>query len=100
MTVGDTTKMYYWTGADWEELPIVNDVEAFKEQIADELKDVPNREEFEATITENLLLQKLKLKHRLTQLKHRQNQMLKPTLMKSTRQQQKSQNKRIQLPTV
>ena len=58
MTVGDTTKMYYWTGADWEELPIVNDVEAFKEQIADELKDVPDREEFEATITEKLATSK------------------------------------------
>lgn len=54
LTVGDTTKMYYWTGADWEELPIVNDVEAFKEQIADELKDVPNREEFENKIAEEL----------------------------------------------
>ena len=54
LTVGDTTKMYYWTGADWEELPIVNEVEAFKEQIADELKDVPNREEFENKIAEEL----------------------------------------------
>ena len=54
LTVGDTTKMYYWTGADWEELPIVNDVEAFKEQIAEELKDVPNREEFENKIAEEL----------------------------------------------
>jgi len=62
LTVGDTTKMYYWTGADWEELPIVNDVEAFKEQIAEELKDVPDREEFEATITENLPHQKQNLK--------------------------------------
>ena len=61
MTVGDTTKMYYWTGADWEELPIVNDVEAFKEQIADELKDVPDREEFEATITEKLATSKAEL---------------------------------------
>ena len=61
LTVGDTTKMYYWTGADWEELPIVNDVEAFKEQIADELKDVPNREEFEATITEKLATSKAEL---------------------------------------
>lgn len=62
LTVGDTTKMYYWTGADWEELPIVNDVEAFKEQIADELKDVPNREEFEATITEKLATSKAEIK--------------------------------------
>lgn len=62
LTVGDTTKMYYWTGADWEELPIVNDVEAFKEQIADELKDVPNREEFEATITEKLATSKSEIK--------------------------------------
>ena len=62
LTVGDTTKMYYWTGADWEELPIVNDVEAFKEQIADELKDVPNREEFEATITEKLATSKTEIK--------------------------------------
>lgn len=61
LTVGDTTKMYYWTGADWEELPIVNDVEVFKEQIADELKDVPNREEFEATITEKLATSKAEL---------------------------------------
>lgn len=62
LTVGDTTKMYYWTGADWEELPIVNDVEVFKEQIADELKDVPNREEFEATITEKLATSKAEIK--------------------------------------
>lgn len=62
LTVGDTTKMYYWTGADWEELPIVNDIEAFKEQIADELKDVPNREEFEATITEKLATSKAEIK--------------------------------------
>lgn len=62
LTVGNTTKMYYWTGADWEELPIVNDVEAFKEQIADELKDVPNREEFEATITEKLATSKAEIK--------------------------------------
>lgn len=62
LTVGNTTKMYYWTGADWEELPIVNDVEAFKEQIADELKDVPNREEFEATITEKLATSKSEIK--------------------------------------
>ena len=62
LTVGDTTKMYYWTGADWEALPIVNDVEAFKEQIADELKDVPNREEFEATITEKLATSKAEIK--------------------------------------
>ena len=62
LTVGDTTKMYYWTGADWEELPIVNDVEAFKEQIADELKDVPNREEFEATITKKLATSKAEIK--------------------------------------
>ncbi|WP_230321681.1 phage tail protein [Streptococcus pasteurianus] len=61
LTVGDTTKMYYWTGADWEELPIVNDVESFKEQIADELKDVPDREEFEATITEKLATSKAEL---------------------------------------
>lgn len=61
LTVGDTTKMYYWTGADWEELPIVNDVEAFKEQIADELKNVPNREEFEATITEKLATSKAEI---------------------------------------
>ena len=65
LTVGDTTKMYYWTGADWEELPIVNDVEAFKEQIADELKDVPNREEFEATITEKLATSKAEIKTRI-----------------------------------
>lgn len=61
LTVGDTTKMYYWTGADWEEIPIVNDVEAFKEQIADELKDVPNREEFEATIAQELATSKAEL---------------------------------------
>lgn len=61
LAVGDTTKMYYWTGADWEELPIVYDVEAFKEQIADELKDVPNREEFEATIAQELATSKAEL---------------------------------------
>ncbi len=61
LTVGDTTKMYYWTGSDWEELPIVNDVEAFKEQIAEELKEVPDREEFEATIAQELATSKAEL---------------------------------------
>lgn len=65
LTVGDTTKMYYWTGADWEELPIVNDVEAFKEQIADELKDVPNREEFENKIAEELANSKAEIETKI-----------------------------------
>lgn len=54
LTVGDTVKQYYWNGAEWVTNPVVSDVEAFKEQIADELKDVPNREEFENKIAEEL----------------------------------------------
>ena len=54
LTVGDTVKQYYWNGAEWVTNPVVSDVEAFKEQIADELKDVPNREEFENKISEEL----------------------------------------------
>lgn len=54
LTVGDTVKQYYWNGAEWVINPVVSNVEAFKEQIADELKDVPNREEFENKISEEL----------------------------------------------
>ncbi|MFQ6838729.1 MAG: phage tail protein [Streptococcus lutetiensis] len=54
LTVGDTVKQYYWNGSDWVINPVLDDVEAFKEQIADELKDVPNREEFENKIAEEL----------------------------------------------
>lgn len=54
LTVGDTVKQYYWNGADWVINPVIDDVEAFKEQIAEELKDVPNREEFENKISEEL----------------------------------------------
>lgn len=54
LTVGDTVKQYYWNGAEWATNPVVSDVEAFKEQIAEELKDVPNREEFENKIAEEV----------------------------------------------
>ena len=54
LTVGDKVKQYYWNGADWIINPVLDDVEAFKEQIAEELKDVPNREEFENKISEEL----------------------------------------------
>ena len=54
LTVGDTVKQYYWNGADWVINPVIDDVEAFKEQIAEELKDVPNREEFENKISEEI----------------------------------------------
>ena len=54
LTVGDTVKQYYWNGADWVINPVLDDVEAFKEQIAEELKDVPDREEFENTISEEI----------------------------------------------
>ncbi|HEL2202518.1 TPA: hypothetical protein TZE08_002141, partial [Streptococcus suis] len=40
LEVGDTTKMYYWNGAEWLEPPIVNDVEAFKESINTEIAQV------------------------------------------------------------
>lgn len=61
LTVGDVTKQYVWNGAEWLINPIVNDIEAFKEQIANELVDVPDREEFEATITEKLATSKTEL---------------------------------------
>lgn len=54
LTVGDTVKQYYWNGAEWAINPVLDDVEAFKEQIAEELKDVPNREEFENKISEEI----------------------------------------------
>ena len=54
LTVGDTVKQYYWNGAEWVINPVVSDVEAFKEQIAEDLKDVPNREEFENKISEEI----------------------------------------------
>lgn len=54
LTVGDTVKQYYWNGADWVINPVLDDVEAFKEQISEELKDVPNREEFENKIAEEV----------------------------------------------
>lgn len=54
LTVGDTVKQYYWNGAEWVTNPVVSDVEAFKEQISEELKDVPNREEFENKIAEEV----------------------------------------------
>ena len=54
LTVGDTVKQYYWNGAEWVINPVLDDVEAFKEQIAEELKDVPNREEFENKISEEI----------------------------------------------
>ncbi|WP_248050636.1 phage tail protein [Streptococcus iners] len=40
LTVGDTTKMYYWNGAEWLEPPVINDVEAFKESINAEIAQV------------------------------------------------------------
>lgn len=61
LTVGDTVKQYYWNGAEWIINPVVSDVEAFKEQIAEELKDVPDREEFEATIAQELATSKAEL---------------------------------------
>jgi len=61
LTVGDTVKQYYWNGAEWIINPVVSDVEAFKEQIAEELKDVPDREEFEATIAQELATSKTEL---------------------------------------
>ena len=61
LTVGDTVKQYYWNGADWIINPVLDDVEAFKEQIAEELKDVPNREEFENKIAEELATSKAEI---------------------------------------
>ena len=61
LTVGDTVKQYYWNGADWVINPVLDDVEAFKEQIAEELKDVPNREEFENKIAEELATSKAEI---------------------------------------
>ncbi len=60
-TVGDTVKQYYWNGAEWLINPVVSDVEAFKEQIAGELADVPDREEFETTIAQKLATSKAEL---------------------------------------
>lgn len=61
LTVGDTVKQYYWNGADWVINPVLDDVEAFKEQIAEELKDVPNREEFENKIADELATSKAEI---------------------------------------
>lgn len=54
LTDGDTVKQYYWNGTEWVINPIAIDVEALKKQIAEDLKDVPNREEFENKIAEEL----------------------------------------------
>lgn len=40
LTVGDQVKMYYWNGAEWLPVPIVNDVERFKADIAQQFSDV------------------------------------------------------------
>ena len=61
LTVGDTVKQYYWNGSDWIINPVVSDVEVFKEQIAEELKEVPDREEFEATIAQELATSKAEI---------------------------------------
>lgn len=61
LTDGDTVKQYYWNGTEWVINPIVSDVEALKEQIAEDLKDVPNREEFENKIAEELASSKAEI---------------------------------------
>ena len=65
LTVGDTVKQYYWNGAEWVTNPVVSDVEAFKEQIAEELKDVPNREEFENKISEEIANSKAEIETKI-----------------------------------
>ena len=65
LTVGDTVKQYYWNGAEWVTNPVVSDVEAFKEQIAEELKDVPNREEFENKIAEEVANSKAEIETKI-----------------------------------
>ena len=65
LTVGDTVKQYYWNGAEWATNPVVSDVEAFKEQIAEDLKDVPNREEFENKISEEIANSKAEIETKI-----------------------------------
>ena len=65
LTVGDTVKQYYWNGADWVINPVIDDVEAFKEQISEELKDVPNREEFENKIAEEVANSKAEIETKI-----------------------------------
>ncbi|HEM5176398.1 TPA: phage tail protein [Streptococcus suis] len=48
LEVGDTTKTYYWNGAEWLEPPVVNDVEAFKESINTEIAQVNESMEVQA----------------------------------------------------
>lgn len=69
LTVGDKVKQYYWNGADWIINPVLDDVEAFKEQIAEELKDVPNREEFENKIAEELATSKAEIETQIESAK-------------------------------
>lgn len=69
LTVGDTVKQYYWNGADWVINPVLDDVEAFKEQIAEELKDVPNREEFENKISEEIANSKAEIETQIESAK-------------------------------
>lgn len=38
--VGDRTLMYFWNGSDWEDNPVLNDVESFKKDIDSQLKTV------------------------------------------------------------
>ena len=65
LTVGDTVKQYYWNGADWVINPVLDDVEAFKEHISEELKDVPNREEFENKIAEEVANSKAEIETKI-----------------------------------
>ncbi|MXQ48166.1 hypothetical protein GRB29_01880 [Streptococcus pneumoniae] len=38
-TVGDRTLMYFWNGSDWEDNPVLNDVEEFKRDINQQFND-------------------------------------------------------------
>ncbi|MGT2833416.1 endopeptidase [Streptococcus phage Javan249] len=38
--VGDRTLMYFWNGSDWEDNPVLNDVESFKRDIDSQFKTV------------------------------------------------------------
>ena len=69
LTIGDTVKQYYWNGADWVINPVLDDVEAFKEQIAEELKDVPDREEFENKISEEIANSKAEIETQIESAK-------------------------------
>lgn len=39
LKVGDTTRMYFWNGAEWEEPEVVNDPERWREDLEKQISE-------------------------------------------------------------